>query len=580
VAPATATIAVDPTLFSDGFETGDLSRWTSVTGVTVQTSQVATGRYAARATTARPAAFARKTLATSAPEVHYRIRFKVLSRATTVVLQRVLAAQGDGISAALISANGLLAIRNDVTGVLTTSSTTVTAGVWHTLEVHVRIAGTSSSTEVWYDGAHVPALVRTHNLGVAGVRRVQIGDNSSGRSYDIAYDDVAVERPYRATDASAALGFGQRVETWTACEADFVGADGRRDVIVMHHDARIPGGPTNLPGAELFQNDGTSYRVVFSWSRFSPQGKVPDRHDCVPGDWNADGRMDVYFTAGRGGNNEVKDGQANELWIQEAPNVWRNRAAAWGVQDVCGRSHHAARVDANLDGLPDIYVGNAPPREDPDDPCDATPDSEESHLYVNVGGGRMVDATRTYGLAGEGGVNCASAPDYNKDGAQDLLVCRARGLLILRNDRGLRFVDERGALGIPATNFSDAEVADVTNDGVPDLVTITGPAVQVRPGMSGTARTIYSTSHGNRIAVGDSTGDGRRDVYVLRSSPVDRTNPQDVILVSTGTGWSPAPVPNASGIGDFALYLAQLGGYLVGNGREDSAGELQAITVR
>jgi hypothetical protein len=289
--------------------------------------------------------------------------------------------------------------------------------------------------------------------------------------------------------------------------------------------------------------------------------------------------MDVYFTAGRGGNNGVKEGRANELWIQEAPDVWVDRAAEWGVEDVCGRSHHGARLDANLDGLPDLYVGNAPPRDDPDDPCDATPGSEESHLYVNVDGGRMVDATKAYGLAGEGGVNCASSPDYNGDGARDLLVCRARGLLVLRNERGLRFVDDRATLGIPATKFSDAEVSDVTNDGVPDLVTITESAVQVRPGMRGTVRTIYSTSYGGRIAIGDSTGDGRGDVYVLRTNPADRTNPQDIVLVSTGTGWSPAPVPNASGVGDFALYLAGLRGYLVGNGRAESLGELQAVTV-
>ena len=549
--------------------------------MTVQSSQVATGAYAARATTRQPTAFAVKTLTTSERELHYRIRFKVLSRATSVVLQRVSSAQGKWIFAAMINASGLLAIRNDVKGTTTMSTRTVTNGAWHTLDVHVLIAGASSRSQLWYDGAYVAALAKTHDLGVSAIGRVQLGDSATGRSYDIAYDDVAVQRPYRAIDASAALGFEQKVETWAACEADFVGEDGLRDVIVIHHDARVPGGPSNLPGAELFQNTGTSYRVVFSWSRLSPQGKVPDRHDCVPGDWNADGRMDAYFTAGRGGGNGVKEGRGNELWLQEAPNVWVNRSAEWGVEDVCGRSHHGARVDANLDGLPDIYVGNAPPRDDPDDPCDASPGSEESHLYVNVGGKRMVEATKTYGLTGYGGVACASAPDYNEDGAQDLLVCRGRGgLLVLRNDEGLRFVDERAALGIPTTRFSDAAVLDVTEDGVLDLVTTTGTGIDVRPGLRGTPRTIYSTSYGERISVGDATEDGRPDVYVLRSNPLGRTNPQDVVLISTGTGWSPASVPNASGIGDFALYLHDLGGYLVGNGREESLGELQAVTVR
>jgi hypothetical protein len=120
----------------------------------------------------------------------------------------------------------------------------------------------------------------------------------------------------------------------------------------------------------------------------------------------------------------------------------------------------------------------------------------------------------------------------------------------------------------------------VTNDGIPDLVTIVRTAVQVRPRMSGTARTIYPTTHGERIAIGDATKDGRREVYVLRSNPLNRTNPQDVVLINSGTAWSPVAVPNASGIGDFALYLTGLQGYLVGNGRAESIGKLQAITVR
>ena len=177
----------------------------------------------------------------------------------------------------------------------------MTNGAWHTLEAHVLIAGVSSRSQIWYDGRYVSALAKTYDLGVSAIGRIQLGDSATGRSYDIAYDDIALERPYTAVDASAALGFGQKVETWAACEADFVGDDGLRDVIVMRHDARVPGSPSNLPGAELFQNTGAAYRVAFSWPRLSPQGKVPDRHDCVPGDWNADGRMDAYFTAGRGG---------------------------------------------------------------------------------------------------------------------------------------------------------------------------------------------------------------------------------------------------------------------------------------
>ena len=71
----------------------------------------------------------------------------------------------------------MLAYRNDVTGTTRTSSTTVTNGVWHELQVHVTIAGASSLVETWYDGAVIGALTRTDSLGTNPIGRLQLGDN-------------------------------------------------------------------------------------------------------------------------------------------------------------------------------------------------------------------------------------------------------------------------------------------------------------------------------------------------------------------------------------------------------------------
>jgi hypothetical protein len=74
----------------------------------------------------------------------------------------------------------------------TTSSTDVAAGVWHDVQTRVRINGANSQTEVWLDGARVGTLSKTESLGTTPIGRIQLGDNSTGRIYDAALDNVAV----------------------------------------------------------------------------------------------------------------------------------------------------------------------------------------------------------------------------------------------------------------------------------------------------------------------------------------------------------------------------------------------------
>ncbi len=123
----------------------------------------------------------------------------------------------------------------------------------------------------------------------------------------------------------------------------------------------------------------------------------------------------------------------------------------------------------------DVFVGNATPRAVTPDPCDAIPGSETSHLYINVSGTHFVDATAEWGLTGNGGVHCAQAAQFTGTPAPDLIVCRDEGLAVLKNVGGA-FVDRRVRFGIPATNWKQAALGDVTLDGIPDLVTATSTA--------------------------------------------------------------------------------------------------------
>jgi chitodextrinase len=189
---ATAT-TMAASLFSDGFETGDLSQWTSVTGLVIEQADVFSGSYAARGTSTGSATVAYKQLATGQSELYYRLRFKLVSQGSnTVYLLRFRTGSNSSILGLYISNTGRLGYRNDVAGASTTSSTAVTLGAWHEIQIRVKISGTASETEVWYDGTRVDALTKTVDLGTNQVGRIQLGENATGRTYDIIFDDIVV----------------------------------------------------------------------------------------------------------------------------------------------------------------------------------------------------------------------------------------------------------------------------------------------------------------------------------------------------------------------------------------------------
>jgi len=86
-----------------------------------------------------------------------------------------------------------LILNNDVTGTSLTGPV-VSLNVWHSLEIHTIINGTSSTVEVWLDGAHVTALeTTTANLGTTPITQVQLGEGSTARTYDMVFDDAVVQ---------------------------------------------------------------------------------------------------------------------------------------------------------------------------------------------------------------------------------------------------------------------------------------------------------------------------------------------------------------------------------------------------
>jgi hypothetical protein len=144
------------------------------------------------------ATWAYKTLGTTHTELFYRIRFKVILQgaSSTVNVLKLRTATGTALFGLFRSSNGNLGYRNEVAAVSTTSSTPVTTGVWHEVQVRVRVGGASGESETWLDGVRIASLSKTENFGTSAIGRLQIGENSSGKTYDVAFDDVAASTSF------------------------------------------------------------------------------------------------------------------------------------------------------------------------------------------------------------------------------------------------------------------------------------------------------------------------------------------------------------------------------------------------
>jgi hypothetical protein len=190
--PSNVVPETTPLLFSDDFESGDMGNWTFSTGLNVQSQDVYNGTYATQASSTGTATWAYKHLDAGQNDIYYRLRFKINSLGTNAFLMRFRTSSNTSLLGVFVSSTGKLAYRNDIAGMATTSNTAVTSGVWHALQVRVLINGAESQTEVWLDGVRIDELSKTESLSTTPVRRVQIGENATGRTYNILFDNVTV----------------------------------------------------------------------------------------------------------------------------------------------------------------------------------------------------------------------------------------------------------------------------------------------------------------------------------------------------------------------------------------------------
>jgi len=212
-------------LFADGFESGNLSAWTSVqTGAdgtaTAQSVTVKTGTYAARlaaTTTSGSFAYARESLANAQTDVTASGDFQVQSigkNGGSVPILSLFGASGTKL-ASVNRQNKSGNILVSYGGTRTTTAASLPLNTWAQLQVHLVATGAATGTvDVVVNGATVYHST-TATLPATGFSSVQIGNETAAQAFAIVADNISVGWGSPPTNTSPPTISGNAVKGYT-----------------------------------------------------------------------------------------------------------------------------------------------------------------------------------------------------------------------------------------------------------------------------------------------------------------------------------------------------------------------------
>lgn len=230
------------------------------------------------------------------------------------------------------------------------------------------------------------------------------------------------------------MGFGPN---W----ADF-NDDGHVDLWLGNH-----GDPPNL----YLNVFGHPFADIWPSSWIPQEG---DRHGASWGDFDNDGRRDLYITVGAQGGQGVG---SNQLYHNLGSCRFSDLALSSGTVDSTGRGRFSYWVDVDNDGLLDLFVGNS-----------ATPNK----LFRNRGDHTFEDIPNAGGL-GSNDLWYAAWTHRDHDRLMDVVLAGAWAcdLAMFHNSGDGTFVDVTAASDLPPhlANVSGLCWIDYDNDGDEDL---------------------------------------------------------------------------------------------------------------
>lgn len=213
-------------------------------------------------------------------------------------------------------------------------------------------------------------------------------------------------------------------------------------------------------------------------------------------------------------------------------------------------AYDVAAMDINHDGRLDLIFPSAwTDHHNPGRPMPV-------RVYLQESGRKFVDATERYGITGVAAVSVASA-DLNGDGFPDLVVANYRSGFETNTESYVYWgtangLDTRAPLRLPTHAAQQVILADLDNDGRPDIIFTGGNQVQIywnRDGKFDPAHQLRFDITGFssqfsvgavRAAVADLDGDGKNDLILATAEGIQIRSGNDLKKVQ-----STLAVPNA-----------------------------------
>ena len=250
--------------------------------------------------------------------------------------------------------------------------------------------------------------------------------------------NVSRRRGYTFEDVTAKAGLSDATRTWGSTWNDY-NEDGRPDLWIGRH-WRQPRLYSNLGEQDFEENGSKDFRMA-----------EIDRHACVWGEANGDGRADLYCV--RGADKGTGAG-ANQLFIQNRSATFSNRAEGRGVSNPNGRGRTANWLDYDGDGDLDLFVGNL------------TRAGYPNAMFRNDDG---FFTQVEVGLSHELTTVSSSWADWDVDGDPDLLVLQHSGRpAVAYENVGGRFRSVE-LPKISGDHWNSAAWDDFDGDGRPDV---------------------------------------------------------------------------------------------------------------
>ena len=194
------------------------------------------------------------------------------------------------------------------------------------------------------------------------------------------------------------------------------------------------------------------------------------------GDINGDGHLDIYVCkSGR----VSADRRRNALYLNNGDGTFTERAAEYGLDDPA-YSNHVALFDYDRDGDLDLYLLNHSIRRLSRFYVDYMRSSRDSlvgdKLYRNDGGS-FTDVSEAAGIIGNplGFGLSVIVGDLNRDTWPDLYVSNdyiEDDYLYVNNGDGTFTESVRSFLTHTSYSSMGADIADINNDALPDIVTL------------------------------------------------------------------------------------------------------------